>query len=286
MQRSLLYQLGHREAGHLDQVLDEVLLAEELGFESVWCLPTAGEAGDFGLGAPEIWLAALAGRTQRIRLGWGLARLAPPRLAPIRSAEQGASLDLASQGRLDLALLPGPSFLDVSDASDAPDAAVAGDAPEPWDEGLRMLVEMWDRPTFSWTSARFEVPPIDVLPKPVQDPHPPIWLVGWSLEHAQRAGSAGLGLLDVSGGNDERLEGHRDAYLASRSEADPDDLVCVSAFAAAFDLEALPEAAGRMAGWESLGFDQAILRLAPLEDGFDATQAKIRLFASDSLSVH
>ncbi len=272
MQRSLLYQFGHREAGHLDQVVEEVLLAEQLGFESVWCLPAVGEAGDFGLGAPEIWLAALAGCTKRIRLGWGLASMAPPRLAPIRSAEQGASLDLASKGRLDLALLP--------------DATVEVDAAEPWDEGLRMLVEMWDRPTFSWTSTRFEVPPVDVLPKPVQNPHPPIWLVGWSLEHAQRAGSAGLGLLDVSGGSDERLETHRDAYVVSRSEADPNDLVCVSAFAAALDLEAVPEAAGRLAGWEALGFDQAILRLAPLEDGFDATRAKIRLFGSDSLSLH
>ena len=60
----------------------------------------------------------------------------------------------------------------------------------------------------------------------------------------------------------------------------------MSAFAAAFDLEAVPEAGGRLAGWEALGFDQAILRLAPLEDGFDATRAKIRLFASNSLSVH
>jgi alkanesulfonate monooxygenase SsuD/methylene tetrahydromethanopterin reductase-like flavin-dependent oxidoreductase (luciferase family) len=275
LQRSLLYQLGHREAAHLDQLVDEVLLAEQLAFESVWCLPALGEAGDFGLGAPEIWLAALAGCTKRIRLGWGLARVAPPRRAPIRSAEQGASLDLASKGRLDLALLP-----------DLPDTEVEDDAAEPWDEGLRMLVEMWDRPTFSWTSKRFEIPPIDVLPKPVQSPHPPIWLVGWSLEHARQAGSAGLGLLDVSGGSDERLEMHRDAYVMSRSEADPNHLVCVSAFAAALDLETASEAAGRLASWEALGFDQAILRLAPLEDGFDATRAKIRLFASDSLNVH
>ena len=273
MHRSLLYQFGHREAAHLDQVVDEVRLAERLAFESVWCLPAVGEAGDFGAGAPEIWLAALAGCTERIRLGWGLTRVAPPRRAPIRSAEQGASLDRASKGRLDLALLP-----------DLP--GLKDDSAEPWDEGLRMLVEMWDRPTFSWTSTRFEIPAVDVLPKPMQSPHPPIWLVGWSLEHARQAGSAGLGLLDVSGGSDERLETHRDAYAMSRSEADPKDLVCVSAFAAALDLEAVPDAAGRLAGWEALGFDQAILRLAPVEDGSDATRAKIRLFASDSPSVH
>jgi hypothetical protein len=59
----------------------------------------------------------------------------------------------------------------------------------------------------------------------------------------------------------------------------------VSAFAAALDLEVVPEAAERLSGWEALGFDQAILRLAPLEDGFDVTKAKIRLFASDSPSV-
>ena len=99
-----------------------------------------------------------------------LSELLPPERPPMRVAEQGASLDLASEGRLEVALLP------------------EGELSEDWAEGYRMIVDMWDAPTFSWGSERFEVRPIDVVPKPHQKPHPALWLVGWSDDHARAAG--------------------------------------------------------------------------------------------------
>lgn len=274
MQRGLLHQLAPGDTRSLDELVEEVQLAEQLGIDAFWCLPGAGEAGDFRLGAVELWLAALAGRTERIRLGWALPGLTPPDRPPIRIAEKAAFLDQASAGRLDLAILP--------------DQGREGLAAPRWDEGVRMLVAMWDQPQFSWTSPRFDVPPVDVLPKPVQRPHPPVWLVGWSLEHAMRAGIGGLGLFDVSGAEDEILEMHREAYLDSRREADPNDLASVSAFAVALDLPSGDETgearddgelAERLARFDALGFDQAVLRIAPLEGGHEGTKARIRLLA-------
>ncbi|MFK7898811.1 MAG: LLM class flavin-dependent oxidoreductase, partial [Myxococcota bacterium] len=152
MQRSLLYQVGQSgaEAGiDLESWVSDLHLAEELGLESAWCFPAVGESGDFQGSAPEVWLAALAARTERLRLGWGVPGLMPPAKPPLRVAEQAAALDLACQGRLDFAVLPGAAGAEVEvevveAAADAAMGEAEPGAPAGWDEGARMLVEMWD----------------------------------------------------------------------------------------------------------------------------------------------
>ena len=283
MQRSLLYQLGSRDSGRLDRFSEEAALAEGLGFGSLWCLPESGAAGDFKGGAPEFWLASLADRTDRLRLGWGLAGHAPPQRPPIRTAEQAASLDLACKGRLEIALLPDPALDRAEGDAASPDMNPDWDSD--WEEGIRMLVDMWDGPRFSWTSPRFEVPPVDVLPKPVQTPHPPLWLVGWSLHHARHAGRAGLGFLDVSGAEDDVLEMHRDAYRSGRAESDPHLLVCVSVYAALLGAESDAKLVERVARWEGLGFDQAVLRIDPAVDDAATTALRIRSLAGESAVI-
>lgn len=272
MHRSLLYQLGASERFDVESFLEEVELAEELGLDGVWCFPASGPEGDFRGSAPAVWVSALASRTRRIRLGWGVAELAPPAHPPLRFAEQAAAIDVASEGRLELALLPG--------------AGVAPDGVSAWDEGARMLVEMWDAATFSWTSDRFSVPPVDVLPKPVQRPHPPLWLAGWAGEHAQAAGQAGLAFLDVSGGTDATLTLHRDLYTEARAGADPVDLVSPGRVAIAVDLEPGDEGAARIEAWEEAGFDEVVVLAAPLEGGHDEARARIRLLADEGGRVH
>ncbi len=272
MRRAILYQLEAEGSGSLEGLVEEVRLAEQLGIDGAWCLPGAGESGDWRLGAPVVWLAALADRTHRIRLGWGLAGLLPPTRPPIRIAEQAASLDLASAGRLDVAFLPGVGHA----LQHEPD----------WDEGVRMLVDMWAAPRFSWTSERFEVPPVDVVPKPRQQPHPRLWMIGWSAEHARLAGGLGLALLDVSGGQDEQLEGQRAAYLAAWEESEAIDRVGEAFFAAALDGEGDGEALARLRVWEDLGFDQAVLRLALAEGDGERRRDLIRSLESGSVALH
>ncbi|MBW2426800.1 MAG: LLM class flavin-dependent oxidoreductase, partial [Deltaproteobacteria bacterium] len=86
MKRSLLYQIGDPDGTEFDALCEQVLLAEELGLHAIWCLPSLGDEGAFSQSAPEVWLSALASRTQRIRLGWGLARMLPPKQPPMRIA--------------------------------------------------------------------------------------------------------------------------------------------------------------------------------------------------------
>jgi len=265
VQRALLYQVGDPGPEGFETMREELRLAESLGLDAVWCFPNAGEAGDFGEGAPAIWLAALAPSTERIRLGWGLPGLLPPMRPPIREAEQAASLDIAASGRLELALLPV--------------GALEGTDERPWDEGLRMLVAMWEAPVFSWASERFRVAPVSVVPRPEQRPHPPLHLAGWTPDHARRAGQGGLAYVDLSGADDETLEVHLAAYTEGRSEADPEDLVAASGFAAACELEPGPAAEARLRAWETMGVDQAILRAGPLDGGHDEARERIRFLA-------
>jgi alkanesulfonate monooxygenase SsuD/methylene tetrahydromethanopterin reductase-like flavin-dependent oxidoreductase (luciferase family) len=272
MKRSLLYQVGAAEAVDFEALSEEVELAERLDLDTVWCFPAAGSDGQFRDSAASIWLSALATRTERIRLGWGLAAMTPPERPPMRVAEQAAAIDLASKGRLEVGMLPDGDLTDQAEGG--------------WDEGLRMLVDMWDAPSFSWTSERFIVHPLDVVPKPIQKPHPPVWLAGWSAEHAIQAGGAGLAFLDLSGAPDETLVLHRDAYTEARTGADPDDLVSIGVYGIAVDLEPSAENAGRLLAWEELGFDHVVARAGPLEGGHAETKERIRFLASEDARVH
>ncbi len=268
MKRSILVQVGSADELVFDELLTEVRLAEELGIDSVWCFPAAGAKGDFRDSAPSIWLSALASQTERIRLGWGMAAMLAPTKPPMRVAEQGAAIDLSSKGRLDLAFIPDGEL----------DEVVGG----PWDEGMRMLVDMWDQPTFSWTSERFSVMPIDVLPKPVQRPHPPLWLAGWSPSHALRAGQAGMAFFDISGGTDETLVLNRDAYSEARAEASADDLLSMGMVAAVVELDSLADGDRCLEEWEDLGIDEVVVRTRPLEGGHGEAKERIRSFANGS----
>jgi len=293
VERALFYALGAASPARFAELVRETQLAESLGLAAIWCLPETAPSGQVAGGAPAVWLAALAGMTERIRLGLGLSGLWPPRVAPVREAEQAATLDVASQGRLDLALLPdgGAEDADEDDAGAGAGAGPGADR-DVVDEGARMLVGMWTAETFAWESARFAVPPIAVVPKPRQRPHPPLWLAGWRADQAMAAGRAGLGFLDLSGGDGAVWQAHRACHGEARALADVDALVNVGAFAVAVDLAEASEVAaeartGRagpgarawLADFEAAGFDAVVLRAGPLEGGHEEACRRIAWLA-------
>ncbi len=272
LKRSILVQIGSSDELAFEEFREEVQLAEKLGLDSVWCFPTAGASGDVRESAPLIWLSALASQTEKIRLGWGLADMLAPASPPIRIAEQAAALDIASKGRLDLSCLPETELVDAPD--------------EPWDEGIRMLVDMWDQPAFSWTSNRFTVMPVDILPKPLQRPHPPLSLAGWNVAHAMSAGRAGMAFLDLSGGDNETLLLHREAYIEARSNTDPETLVSTGTVGIAVEFGLLGQDRERLEEWEELGFDEVIVRTRPAEGGHQEAEERIRYLAAGNSQVH
>ncbi len=155
---------------HHRRIVDLAVFAERAGLDSVWL----GEHHfcDYILSAPPVVLAAIAERTQRLRLGTAVTLLAS--LDPVRAAEDYATVDLLSDGRLELCV--GRGIL--------PNAyALFGHAPEDsrvlHQENLELLLQLWSGDEVDWEGrGRAPLRGVRVEPHPLQRPHPPVWVGG------------------------------------------------------------------------------------------------------------
>ena len=160
---------SHSYRGFIDYVIE----AERLGFESVF-LVEHHFTGAGQVSSSMTLLAYLAARTQRIRLGTAVVVL--PWHNPVLVAEQAATLDLLSGGRLDLGVGKGyraPEFGGFC----IPQA----EATERFDEALEVIRKAWtSEGRFSHHGKRWHYENVVVEPEPIQRPHPPLWMAGGS----------------------------------------------------------------------------------------------------------
>lgn len=178
----------------IDELLTLAEAADRAGVDHLWLAEHHFEEERSHLSAPTVLLAAIAQRTQRIRLGVANAPLAPRVQHPARVAEAVATLDLLSGGRVDLgvgvpasgAALAGLG-IDRTRAHEDTTAALATIA--------RMLVE---EPFTGSGAGPLALPPRNVVPKPLQHPHPPFWLTCTRREDIRRAAERGLGALTLA----------------------------------------------------------------------------------------
>src|SRR5215469_3451412 len=153
-----------RYYGH---ILEQVELAEQLGFWSVWF----GEhhAGGYAFGAPSVIATAAAARTKRIRLGTGVSLI--PLNNPIRLAEEYAMLDVVSGGRLEYAIGRGVLKYDYDIMGLDESESYAR-----FREGTELIVKAWSSPgPFSHQGRFRKLTDYSLFPPPVQKPHPPIF---------------------------------------------------------------------------------------------------------------
>ena len=173
----------------LSDAIEQAKLADALGFGCWWTLEHHGAPEFSWSSAPEMMLAAIAQHTERLRLGHS-GVLAPFRINhPLRVAERAAFVDQLSGGRLELGLARSGGTEWETFGVD-PD-----DSREQLEEALRMMPRMWTEEAFSWKSAHVEIPERNVVPKPLQDPHPPLWQTSTSPESFHMAGRLGVGVL-------------------------------------------------------------------------------------------
>ncbi len=168
--------------------IDYVLTAEELGYHSVFVVEHHF-TGVGQLSASLNFLSYLAGRTTRMRLGTAVVVL--PWHNPVLLAEQVATLDLLSNGRFDLGVGKGyrpPEFAGFSIPIE--------EATERFDEALAFLRKAWASPDrFSHHGKRWHFENIVIEPRPVQRPHPPLWMGAGSFESIRRAAREDFNLL-------------------------------------------------------------------------------------------
>jgi alkanesulfonate monooxygenase SsuD/methylene tetrahydromethanopterin reductase-like flavin-dependent oxidoreductase (luciferase family) len=184
---------GGLEKQVYDNALEQAVLADALGFDWVWAVEHHFLEGYSHCSAPEVFLTAVAARTERIRVGHGAVVCVPEMNHPVRVAERAAALDVISGGRLELGTARSSTWTELGGFRADPDLTK-----KTWDEFVRVIPKMWTQDAFSWDGLCFSMPERNVLPKPVQQPHPPIWVTvttpGTELDAADR----GLGCLGVA----------------------------------------------------------------------------------------
>lgn len=169
-------------------IVESAVRAELAGFDSVWI----GEHHfcHYILSAPPVVLGAIAARTERIRLGTGVTLL--PHLDPVRCAEDYATVDVVSGGRLELVVGRG-----ILARSYAEFGQSLEQSREIYAEHLELLLRLWQEEGVSWSGKhRPPLGGVTIHPRPSQQPHPPIWVGGGSSnESVDLAARLGLGLM-------------------------------------------------------------------------------------------
>ena len=176
MKISLLYELTNPKPWHerseydvWHQALEQVELADRLGYHCVWAVEHHFLTELSACSVPEIFLTACAARTKNIRIGHGVVLLPGPFNSPIRVAERAAGLDIVSKGRLEFGTGRATSLIEMDGFHVDPEETRSMAA-----EALEMIPRMWTQEVFSHEGPHFSVPEREIIPKPIQKPHPPI----------------------------------------------------------------------------------------------------------------
>ena len=175
----------------LQDALEQVELADRLGFDVVWEVEHHFLEEYSHSSAPEVFLGACSQRTKDIRLGHGIIQTAPGYNHPARTAERVATLDLICGGRVEFG--SGESGSEAELGGFQVDPATKREA---WLEGLQVALRCMTETPFTGVDGRFvHMPPRNVVPKPMQKPHPPLWVACSRRDTILLAAQKGIGAL-------------------------------------------------------------------------------------------
>jgi len=176
------------------ETLDHVVLADRLGFDHMWAVEHHFLEDHALSSAPESWLPAAAALTSNIRIGHGIACLPPGFSHPARVAERISTLDLVSGGRVEFGTGESASRMELEAFGVDPTTKRAA-----YLEALEQICNMMAMTPYpGFQGEFFSMPCRNVLPKPQQTPHPPLWVAG-KPDVAGRHGMGCLGFNVLSG---------------------------------------------------------------------------------------
>jgi len=181
------------EAGvkrNFDECIEQAVLADKLGYKGIWFTEHHFLPGFSYSSSPELVLSHIAAKTKNIRLGHGIVLL-PFRINhPLRVAERIATLDVLSNGRVDFGGGRAIAESELAGYDVDPNVTRAQ-----WEESLKIIPKAWTTENFAWESPTMRIPSRQVVPKPVQKPHPPMWVACTQPATIEFAGDNGLGVL-------------------------------------------------------------------------------------------
>ncbi|HTY80152.1 MAG TPA: LLM class flavin-dependent oxidoreductase [Candidatus Bathyarchaeia archaeon] len=171
--------------------LDQVELADRLGIDHAWEVEHHFLEEYSHSSAPEVFLAAASQRTKQIRLGHGIVLMPPGYNHPARIAERIATLDLVSRGRVEFGTGESASRAELEGFGITPAERRAM-----WRETVEQVANMLVMDPYPGFQGKyFSMPVRNVMPKPVQKPHPPLWVACSNRETIHLAAQLGIGAL-------------------------------------------------------------------------------------------
>jgi alkanesulfonate monooxygenase SsuD/methylene tetrahydromethanopterin reductase-like flavin-dependent oxidoreductase (luciferase family) len=178
----------HSEYDLVQNALDQVELADRLGFDYAWEVEHHFLEEYSHSSAPEVFLAAASQRTKNIRLGHGIIQLTTNH--PARVAERVSTLDLVSRGRVEMGIGEASSVTELH-----PFDRRFRDKRSVWEDAVKCVLPMFTEEGWEYHGEWFDFPLRNVVPKPLQKPHPPLWVACSQLDTITMAGTRGMGAL-------------------------------------------------------------------------------------------
>lgn len=171
--------------------LDQVELADKLGIDHAWEVEHHFLEEYSHSSAPEVFLAACSQRTKNIRLGHGITLMPPNYNHPARVAERIATLDLVSRGRVEWGTGESSALLELGGFN-----VPVGEKRSQWREAVEQCANMMAMDPYpGYEGEYFSMPCRNIVPKPVQRPHPPLWVACSNRETIKLAARLGIGAL-------------------------------------------------------------------------------------------
>ncbi len=195
MKFGLFYQLPcaaeQSEPARYQETIEQIVLADQLGFDVAWLAELHFFRNFSIMPSPLMVAVAVAQRTRRIRLGTAVTLL--PFHHPLRAAEEAATADLLTGGRLEYGVGRGTIAVHFQGFGMARD-----ESRERFEEALEIIVRAWTEERVTYKGRFYQVADITVEPRPLQKPHPPIRIAANSPETAEFAGRKGYDVLVAS----------------------------------------------------------------------------------------
>ncbi len=175
----------------LHETLSQIELADALAFDYAWVVEHHFLEEYSHCSAPEVFLGAASQRTKNIRLGHGIIQLTTNQ--PHRVAERIATLDLLSSGRVEFGMGEGAGPAELH-----PFNIRVRDKRERWEEAVKAIIPMFTKDAWEFHGDYYDFPARNIIPKPLQKPHPPLWVACSNIQTIANAGAWGMGALGFS----------------------------------------------------------------------------------------
>jgi alkanesulfonate monooxygenase SsuD/methylene tetrahydromethanopterin reductase-like flavin-dependent oxidoreductase (luciferase family) len=230
MKFSMIFEAQMADIRNEHQVLrdsvDQAIYAEEMGFDRIWSVEHHALINYAHLSASEIFLAYVAAKTERIRIGHGVICLPFGFSHPVRVAERTAMLDILCDGRLDVGAGRGATVTETSLYGVDVDKTYLE-----MEESLKIVSRIWTSKKFSWDSDLIKIIPpkgsdgFSIVPKPVQMPHPPLFMACTHKDTLRLAADWGVGALVLGYNGPSEMKVLLDFYRGFIAERTGENLV-------------------------------------------------------------